>query len=622
MNSKMLLAVSALSTVLSAAFADGRTVSVSSVEDDSHGRHARANLSLSSGDVAVLHLAYGTTAGGDDVDSWEHCRPVAMILGATTSYSYEFPRDIGDDICAVRFFLLEDYDIPLAKRYDYVETDGTQFVRTSFFPTGLSAVEMELSLNSTSTSVALCGSRAYGTDTFVAFYMASDVGWRFDYFVANGNSGHTAAPDTFYRLKFDGTGMWLDGLRIKQPYSMTSGTVGIPLALFGMNDKGTVKSMPSAKFRSVKIWSDLEDETSLAFDLIPTEKDGETCLYNRVDGTYLKSAVEGHPLAHGAEVAVGRPSVLSRSATLTGSFGEERSIRVAAKHRDRRLTSVDLAFTAGLDRKLYVAYGKNDGGDDVADWQNVRYVDVIPGSATEYSFTIPESWGADVDKMRFFLMAKEYIHGCDAVCEGIAVTNKRVDTAFWPYTDTTIDMTIAFATVSESQALFTARASNGASTMTLFYLSGGWRFDYLNTQHPTNITAETGRKYAINVSAYGLKVDDSTVIKLSKVSMDKAGSALALLSLPKPSNNSPFKGTLYSFKAKNGKTATDDVAVDLDLVPCQKDGQACLYNRVNGEFLPFTGSGTATPVGATANGTPISETDTLPMYSGFVLSYR
>ena len=621
----MLVTVSVLMLSLSAVFADGRTVSVASVEDDSHGRHVRANLSLSAGQDAVLHLAYGATAGGDDIDTWEHCRPVAMIPGATTSYTYEFPRDIGDDIGAVRFFLLEDYDIPLAKRYDYVETDGTQFVRTSFFPTGLSAVEMELSLNSVDTSVALCGSRMYGTDTFVAFYMASAVGWRFDYFVNNGNSDHTAAPNTFYRLKFDGTGIWLDGSRIKQ-YSEKSGTVGIPFALFGVNDSGTVNYMSSAKLRSLRIWSDFNDNASLAMDLIPTEKDGETCLYNRVDGTYLKSAVEGHPLAHGSEVAVGRPSVLSRSSTLAGSFGEERSMRVKAKHRTgptRRISSVDLSFTEGLERKLYVAYGKNDGGDDIADWQNVRYVDVIPGITNEYSFTIPESWGADVDKMRFFLMAKEYIHGCDAVCEGVAVTNKRVDTAFWPYTDTTIDMTIAFATVSDSQVLFTARESSGASSMTLFYLeSQRWRFDYKNTQHPTNTTAETGRKYVINATAYGLKVDDSTVVKLSKVSMDKAGSALALLSLPKASGNYPFKGTLYSFKAKNGKTDTDDVAVDLDLVPCQKDGQACLYNRVNGEFVSFSGSGTATPVGVAANGTPISKTDTLPMYSGFILSYR
>ena len=616
----MLMFVSTLSTVLSAAFADGRTVSVASVENDSHGRHLRANLSLSSGDVAVLHLAYGTTAGGDDIDSWEHCRPVAMIPGATTSYLYEFPRDIGDDIGAVRFFLLEDYDIPLKKQYDYVETDGSQYVMTSFLPTGHSAVEMELSLNSTNTSVALCGSRTTGNDTFVAFYMASAVGWRFDYFIANGNSSQTAAPNTFYRLKFDGTGIWLGDSRIKT-YSKKSGTVGIPFALFGMNNNGTVASMPSAKFRSVKIWSDLEDETSLAFDLIPTEKDGETCLYNRVDGTYLKSAA-GNALGHGGEVAIVRPTVLSRSAALTGSFGQERSMSVTAKHRTgstHRLSSVDLAFTTGLDRKLYVAYGKSDGGDNIADWQNVRYVDVIPGSTNEYSFAIPESWGADVDKMRLFLMAKEYIHGCDAVCEGVAVTNKRVDTAFWPRAYTTIDMSILFGTVSDSQAIFAARNSSGKLSMTLFYLGNdGWRFDYGSSdayQHWSHVPAETGLKYTINVTAFGLKVNGENVVPLEYEGMNKAGSTLTLLSAS--NGGSSFKGTLYSCKATSGADS-----VDLDLVPCQKDGQVYLYNRVNGEFLPFSGPGTATPVGAAANGTPISETDTLPMYSGFVLLYR
>ena len=377
----------------------------------------------------------------------------------------------------------------------------------------------------------------------------------------------------------------------------------------------------------MKIWSDLEDAASLAYDLIPTEKDGETCLYNRVDGTYLKSAVEGHPLEHGAEVAVGRPEVLSCSATLTGSFGEERSMRVKAKHRTgstHRLSSVDLAFTTGLDRKLYVAYGKSDGGDHIADWQNDRYVDVIPGSTNEYSFAIPESWGEDVHKMLLFLMATEYIHGCDAVCEGVAVTNKHVDTEFWPYAFTTIDISILFGTVSDSQTLFAARNSNGKSSMTLFCLGNeGWRFDYgssVGYQHRTGISAVTGRRYAINARVYGLKVDNEDVLSLDYEGMNSAGSALTLLATS--SGGSPFKGTLYSFKAKTGKTATGAVAADLDLVPCQKDGQAYLYNRVNGEFLSFSGSGTATPVGAAANGTSISETDSLSIYSDFVISFR
>jgi hypothetical protein len=593
----------------------------------------RANLQLTTGDAAVLHVAYGAADGGSDIDAWDVHRPVAMVEGNTTSYTYTFPSDIGDDVAAVRFFLLEDYDIPLTKRYDYVETDGTQFVRTSFLPTGRSAVEMELSLNSVGTSVALFGTRTQssGADSFTLFYI-SGSGWRFDYFTLASAVPPTAEANMDLSLRVDGSGVYLDKARIASLVAKTASYKATnPLVLFGVSTntaRQTIGYMTSAKFRSLKAWNDFEDEKSLAFDLIPTEKDGETCLYNKIDGTYLKSTA-GNALGHGGEVSVVRPAVLSNTSTLTGSFGEERLMRIAAKHRDgstKRLSGVDLAFTTGLDRKLYVAYGVSDGGGNIANWQNVRYVDAIPGSTNEYSFAVPESWGSEINAMRLFLMDKEYIHGCDAVLEGVAVTNKHVDTAFWPYAFTTIDMSILFGTVSDSQTLFEARNSNnGKSTMTLFYLGNeGWRFDYgsgSSYQHRTGISAVTGRRYAINARVYGLKVDNEDVLSLNYEGMNSAGSALTLLAIS--SGGSPFKGTLYSFKAKTGKTATGAVAADLDLVPCQKDEQAYLYNRVNGEFLPFSGSGTATPVGATSNGAVVEATDALSLYPhGFVLSVQ
>ena len=623
-----------MATVLLAASSYGRTVSVASVEDDSHGRHVRANLSLSSGDDAVLYVAYGTADAGDDFESWDHFSPVGMLLGTTTSYSYEFPRDMGDDVGAVRFFLLEDYDIPLEKRYAYIETDGTQYVRPQFTPTGRTAIEMELSLNSVSESVGLFCARTKHANSFTAFYITGG-GWRFDYFKSGTPTmgGSTIDTGTFYKLRFDGSGLHSDNECIA-PYSAQTGNAGGPLLFFGSANNSwgeDIDNLASLKLRSLKVWSDFEDRTSILFDLIPTEKDGETCLYNRVDGTYLKSAVAGHPLTHGSEVAVGRPAVLSHSSTLTGSFGEERSMRVKAKHRagsTHRLSSVDLALTTGLDRKLYVAYGANDGGADIADWPNVRYVGIIPGSTNEYSFVVPETWGENVGKMRLFLMNKEYIPGCTAVCEGVAVSNVYVATGFRPgfaiEPNSVIDMSVSFSTLSESQTIFCARESETKYTLTLFYMANtGWRLDYWDRRIGTSIAAETGRRYAITVSATGLKIDNVDVVTCSPIVPFEAGSKLALFvvsNFGRPDIGSyPFLGTLHSFKARN----CADSSVDLDLVPCLVNGRVRLYNRVDGGFLDFGGSGTAAAVGEKTNGTVVSQTDVLPLFPiGFLMSVR
>jgi len=627
---KIARGVFALFAVIAAVSAYGRTVSVSSVERDSCNRIVRANLHLTTGDTAVLHIAWGSADGGSDIDAWDHHRPVAMVEGTTTSYAYAFPSDIGDDIAAVRFFLLEDYDIPLAKQYDYVETDGTQFVKTQFTPSGLSAVEMRLSLNSVDSSVALCCARTQGnnTDSFTAFYITGS-GWRFDYFAGGQPVAPIAVSDQPYTVRMANNGLFLDGTRISARTSNPDRVSGAPLLLFASyyGDTANAQYKASEKLYSLKAWSNSTDVTSIALDLIPTEHDGEACLYNRIDGAYLKSAVAGHPLEHGNEIAVVRPVVLSQTVSLSGKFGAERTIRVVAKHRSSstgRLSSLDLAFTSGLDRKLYVAYGARDEGNDITDWPHVRLVGDISGDLTEYTFTVPESLGSDARAMRLFLCDSEYIPGCESVCEGVAVDGVYVATGFTPSTLSIIDMVLSFATVSESQTIFCARKST-ADSLTMFYIADkGWRLDYKSDQITSEVTAEIGRKYSLRVTGNGLFVDDASIITPRYFAEFTAGSTMALFvaSYGHPESGSyPFKGTFYSLKAQ--QLSGDPNSVVLDLVSCQKDGNACLYNRVNGDFLNFGGSGTAVPVGSKANGFAVATTDAFALYPlGFTISFR
>ena len=606
-----------------------RSLEITSVNRDAAGRIASVDMALSPGPLAVLYVAWGSSDGGDDRDAWEVCRKAAVISGSATTCRYEFPRNLGDDVKAARFFLLDDFDAPLAKQFDAIETDGSQYVWTDVRLTGRSAVEMGLSLRSVDASVALFCARTQGSssDSFTSFYITGS-GWRFDYFGVGAAVPPVATEGTKYLLRADRTGLSLDGNLISPRTATAAASMG-DLLLFGAAfTRGVVPDYrPALKLSSFKTWIDSEDLTTIALDLVPTEKDGVACLYNKVDGTYFPSSAAGHPFVAGNEIPVVRAGVFSQSDSLSGRFGAERTVSVAAKRRDpatKRISGVDLAFTTGLARGLYVAWGTEDGGAALGGWQNVRRVAQIGADETAYSFDVPTDWGREVTAMRFFLVNGEYIH-CEALYEGVTVENNYVSTEFVPTEHAQIRMSVAFSNVTDAQTLFCARyvASNSKS-FTSFY-SGGWRMDFGQKQYPTSVTAEPGTRYDITASSAGFWTTEGADPIISPEWQEFTSSKLALFVASyehKPASGSyPFKGTLYSCQAQRDLRYPE--TMELDLVPCRESGRTRLYNRVDGTFLDIEGTGTVTPVGARVNGIAVATADTLPLdASGLILIFR
>ena len=130
---------------------------------------------------------------------------------------------------------------------------------------------------------------------------SSDV---YAYFVSSSNSARVAntnvgngGNDTIELSKL---GIKVNDKNIVAPGTAVSSTYN--LSKFGLDvavdDNGLIvpasrsadNSDPAMRLRSIKIYSDLTDETSLIVDAIPVKRtgDGVVCLYNKVDGTYIE----------------------------------------------------------------------------------------------------------------------------------------------------------------------------------------------------------------------------------------------------------------------------------------------------------------------------------------------
>ena len=588
----------ALFAVIAAVSAYGRTVSVSSVETDP-GWSRRANLQFSAGAPAVLHVAWGAADGGSDIDAWDHHRPVAMIDGSTTTYSYMFPEEMGDDVAAVRFFLLEDYDIPLTKRYAYVQTDGSQYVETSFVPTGHSAVEMQLSLNSVDSSVALCCARkdVNNRDSFTVFYLTGS-GWRFDYYTVGSAAGPVAVADQPYALRMEGSGMYLDGSCISTltPVSTVSER---SLLLFGAKygDTPDASYRASMKLYSMKAWSDSADVTSIALDLIPTELDGEPCLYNRIDGTYLKSARSGYPLSHGEEVAINRPAVLASSASVdvSGIWSfDGRAVRVSSVEKDSDGNRwANLQFSAGDPAVLHAAWGAADGGSDIDAWDHHRPVAMIDGSTTTYSYMFPEEMGDDVAAVRFFLLEDYDIPLTKRYAYVQTDGSQYVETSFVPTGHSAVEMQLSLNSVDSSVALCCARKDvNNRDSFTVFYLTGsGWRFDYYTVGSAAGPVAVADQPYALRMEGSGMYLDGSCISTLTPVSTVSERSLLLFGAKYGDTPDASYRASMKLYSMKAWSNSTDATSIALDLVPTEHDGEACLYNKIDGTYLKSARSG-------------------------------
>ena len=276
------------------------------------------------------------------------------------------------------------------------------------------------------------------------------------------------------------------------------------------------------------------------------------------------------------------------------------------------VTTFDFTFDnvgSGTTNSLWMVCGAVDGGNtSFSSWSNVRHVADIPGDVTTLTdIPAPSGWGASVTQLRFFLADAGIVPCADQLdfirSNQTGGNYQYIATSYVPNGDTVFETEIALTqpTGGNNQTIFCARASYQNTSIVVFWLSSSqWRLDYNNQANTATYTSSPGTdRHLLMVDSSGITVDGSLLAGTSPTAASfTAGGPMSLFASQtgEGSNlNNWGLFALYSFKAWNTHTGYNAGGKPaIDLVPCSKNGVACLYDRVGDVFLMNAGAGAFT----------------------------
>ena len=554
--------------------------------------------------AATLWLASGKADAGETLGNWEKLDFLADVpAGETFCTCSVVPYA---DLPVVRVLLIEN-DTELTELESVSATDS-QYVDTGYTPCGTTAVKCEFKID-TRVGCALFGARkssTTGDPMFCMLELATAQGFRCDYDTQH-NSNVQATPGTPYIAEMDYTGLKINGSYLANcKLSVTPWTATMPctMMVFAMNNNGTMSSPAKATFSSFKAWDTTGDPSSLALDLVPCQKNGVASFYDRKSGKFLTpngTLTAGTPKAH---------SSLGVLAAASASFGAgsapwaENAVSVTSSARNAQglLSSLSVAFPATAKASsLWLAWGKEDSGDLLGNWEELDFLSDVPVGATSCTCPVsvtPRHSGLTVARV-FLLENDAELTELESVSSA-GDSNQFVDTGYVPNGKTGVRCDFSFDTLKGS-ALFGVRTDTLANQFCLLeLLNNGFRIDYgtgqSNTYSLQDGAPASGRRYVAEMDHTGLLVDGKFINDRCQltggVKTVSPGKNLYLFAM---NNNgaasSPAAATIYSFKAWN-ETGVKST-LKCDLVPCRKNGVVSFYDRKNGKFLPPSGTLTA-----------------------------
>ena len=214
-------------------------------------------------------------------------------------------------------------------------------------------------------------------------------------------------------------------------------------------------------------------------------------------------------------------------------------------------------------------------------------------------------------------------------------------TGFTATGDTIIQAGFSMDDISNTQILFSGRDANRGKSFTLMYVTdgNGFRFDYDSSIMNSHMTSNAGIQHWLEGDYTGLKLGSSTSdldyinflngtphhAALNLYNSFTAGQPLTVFALNTAGTiTTPARAVCYGLKAWSDRART---MLALDLVPCERNGEAGLWDKVGCRFYGNAGSGALEAIGAevmNANATVVSRSATLPLPSpvAFVMVIR
>ena len=181
----------------------------------------------------------------------------------------------------------------------YIESTGTQYVDTEFYPDQDTRIVMDVHATSGASSSWVFGGRTSNASaTMGVFWYTNNSAWNADY---NGNTQRYAFSTSLgalTRLKIDYNKNILTINDLTKTFVAATFQSSGPLALLAVNTAGTISGQISAKLYSCQIY----DNGTLVRDYEPcVNPDGEIGLYDKANKKFYGNAGTG--VFIGSEVA-------------------------------------------------------------------------------------------------------------------------------------------------------------------------------------------------------------------------------------------------------------------------------------------------------------------------------
>lgn len=553
--------------LLGTAFAEGRTVSVSSFDRAT----GVVELALESGaegaaDQALI-AAWNPGDAGADATAWRETDYVGTVQAGTTSVTYALPADWLAKSGAVRFFLMEK-TAPYAKRFDFVTANGN-WVDTGLIP--------ETNVDVRVTATYRSGNAPFGVATRCYLFSTEDtnlmtVHYHWGFFGASAQSTISLPRGTdFHEYRISAAGAFVDGERCATwPLSSCTERAYYAISLFARRDNasGGITKTGTCSISAATILTN----GVVAQAWVPCQSPGGlVTVYDRVNGTF--AAIQGGgAFSAGTEICpdpqdcgglAGCTDVLLLAPTLT----------VASRNLGEGTVTVTLDG-AHDDGFLVAVAGATDVGTVYADWPEATTFTRVSADESTATATLPTDWWNNGWQVRFLWISATDLP-YDYPVESVYTAGSAYANDGWipsVYTEEAVRARCGADVCHFGLTVYFYLFDNGGATFYGFFGNTGSFATYrpnLNTYHE------------LRLGPSGAYIDGVQKVAFTGATYQNLGKAS-----PVPFRRNAEDGSLTKSGPCHVQYAKvwDDGILVRDLVPCVKDGVAGFLDRVHRKF--------------------------------------